>query len=144
MDGEIARGDLVAELPHRVGGGADEGDPGGGAGVGEFRALGEEPIAGMDGVGARALGDAQDLGDREVGLDRSERLFEMRPAADQVGLVGLEAVEGELVFLGEDADRLQPKLVCGAKDPDGDLRAVRDENLADFRQPGPQRHLPPA
>jgi hypothetical protein len=32
----------------------------------------------------------------------------MRSAADLVGLVRLEAMEGELVLLGEHADRLQP------------------------------------
>ena len=69
----------------------------------------------MDGVGAGALGDAQDLGDREIGLDRPERLFKVRPAADQIGLVGLEAVEGELVLLGEDADRAEPSSFAARK-----------------------------
>ena len=78
--------------------------------------------------------DAEDFGDREIGLDRAERLLEMRTAADLVGLVGLEAVQRELVLLGEDPDGLDPKLVRRAKNPDGDLRAVRDENLPDFRQ----------
>ena len=54
-DGKVARRDLVAELPHRVGRRADEGDAGERAGLGEFRALGEEPVARMDGVGAGAL-----------------------------------------------------------------------------------------
>ena len=100
-DGELARGDLVAEPPHRLGRGADEGDAGGGAGLGELRAFGEEAVARMDGVGARALGDAQDFGDGEIRLDRPERPLEMRAAADLVGLVGLEAVQRELVLLGE-------------------------------------------
>ena len=63
----------------------------------------------------------------------------MRAAADLVGLVGLEAVQRELVLLGEDADRLDAQLVRGAKNPDGDLRAVRDQNLSDFRQYGPRK-----
>ena len=100
-DGKVARRDLVAEPAHRLGRRADEGDAGGGAGVGEFRAFGEQPVARMDGVGARALGDAQDFGDREIRLDRPERPLEMRAAADLVGLVGLEAVQRELVLLGE-------------------------------------------
>ena len=100
-DGQLARRDLVAEPAHRLRRRADEGDAGGGAGLGEFRAFGEQPVARMDGVGARALRDAQDLRDGEIRLDRPERALQMRPAADLVGLVRLEAVQRELVFLRE-------------------------------------------
>jgi hypothetical protein len=51
----------------------------------------------VDRVGAAHLGDADDLGDREIGRDRAQ------PLADLVGLVGLEPVEAELVLLGVDA-----------------------------------------
>ena len=126
--GEIARRDLVAEHAHRVGRGADEGNAGLGAGLGEFRALGEKAVAGMDGVGLRLAGDADDVGDVQIGLDRAEAL------ADLIGLVGLEAVQRELVLLGEDRDRAQPQFIGGAEHADGDFRPVSDENLLDCHQ----------
>jgi hypothetical protein len=61
----------------------------------------------------------------------------MRAAADLVGLVRLEAVQRKLVFFGEDPDRLQPKLVGGAEDADGDLGPVRDKDFSDVRQSAP-------
>ena len=76
---ELARRDLVAEPAHGLRRRADEGDAGRGAGLGEFGAFGEEAVAGMDGVGARALGDAQDLGDRQIGFDRPERPLRCGP-----------------------------------------------------------------
>ena len=80
---------------------------------------------------ARAFArDADDLGDGEIGLDRAERLA-VRRLADLVGLVGLEAVEGELVLLGEDRDRAEPQFVRRAEDTDGDFGPVGDENLGD-------------
>ena len=97
----------------------------------------------MHGIGAGALGDAQDFGDGEVCLDRPERPLEMRAAADLVGLVGLEAMQRELVLLREQPDGPDAKLVCSAKNPDGDLRAVRDENFADVRQSRPRGPIRP-
>ena len=105
--------------------------PGGGAGLGEVRVLGQEAVAGMDRVGLRLAGDADDLGDRQIGLDRPEAL------ADLVGLVGLEAVEGELVLLGEDRDGPDAELVGRPEDADGDLRPVGDENLPDCHASSP-------
>ena len=70
----------------------------------------------MDGVGlAPRLATRMISGIDEIGLDRPQAL------ADLVGLVGLEAVQGELVLLGEDRDRLHAQLVGGAEDADGDL-----------------------
>ena len=92
----------------------------------------------MDRIGARALGDAQHFGDGEIGLDRPKRALKMRSAPDLVGLVRLEAVQRQLVFLGEQADRPQTKLIRRAKDPDGDLGPVGDKYLSDVRQCVPQ------
>ena len=126
-DRHLARARLVAEHPHGLGGRADEGDAGRLAGVDEVGVLGEEAVAGVDGVGARHLRHADDLGDREVGGDRAEAF------ADAVGLVGLEAVQRELVLLGEDRDRPLAHLVRGAHDADGDLAAVGDQDLREGR-----------
>jgi len=124
-DGEVARRDLVAEAAHGDRARPDEGEAGGEAGGGEIRVLGEESIAGMDRVGARLAGDADDVGDREIGGDRAEA------GADLIGLVGLEAVKRELVLLREDRNGLQAELIRRPEDADGDLRAVGDKDFPD-------------
>ena len=48
-----------------------------------------------------------------------------QPLADQIGLVGLEAVQRQLVFLGKDRDGLEAELVGGAKDANGGLDDAR-------------------
>lgn len=67
--------------------GADERDARLRAGTREFGVLGEEPVARVDGVGARPARGADDLLDGEIGAHRVP-LF-----ADLVGLVGLLPVE---------------------------------------------------
>ena len=131
LDGEIARGDLVAEPAHGIARRADEGDAGLAAGVDEFRALRQQAVAGMDRVRAGDPGDAQDLLDRQIGLDRPHVLVEMRAAADLIALVRLEAVEGQLVLLRPDRHRPEPELVGGAEHANGDFGSVGDENLTD-------------
>jgi len=84
----------------------------------------------VDGVGVRQPGDADDFRDRQVGLDRPHRSA-VRALADLVGLVGLEAVQRQLVLLGEHRDGGDAELVGGAEDADGDLRPVGDKDLSD-------------
>ena len=70
--------DLRAESGHRavageledVRGGTHEGDAGRGTGLGELGVLGQEAVAGVDGVGAGPLGGADDLGHVQVGAHR--------------------------------------------------------------------------
>ena len=138
-DRQIARRHLVAELAHRVRRRADESDAGLGAGFGEFRAFRQKPVAGMDRVGARKFGDADDLGDRQIGLDRPHILGEMRAAADLVALVRLEPVQRQLVFLGPDGDGLHAELIGGAEDADGDFGAVGDKNLGNLHSGTPEK-----
>ena len=66
--------------------------------------LGEESVAGMDRVDALFRGQRDDALDVEIGLDRPLAL------ADQVGFVGLEAVQREAVFLGIDGDGAQARV----------------------------------
>ena len=75
---------FVPKRIERLGGGADEGEAGLLAGAGEGRALGEEPVAGVDGVAARAFRGGRDkLVDIEVGGDATafERVARHRPCA---------------------------------------------------------------
>jgi len=50
---------------------------------------------------------------------------------DQVGLVGLDPVDGVAVLVGEDRDGAGAQLVGRAEGPDGDLPTVRDQDLAE-------------
>ena len=73
-----------------------------------------------------ALGDLEDVLDAEVGRDR--RLA----AADQVGLVGLVAVQGQLVLFGIDRNRIDSELSAGAKNSDRDLTPIRRHDFTEF------------
>src|ERR1700687_5541286 len=82
----------------------------------------------MDRVGLRVARHPDDVGDGEIGGDRAEAF------ADLISLVGLEAVEGELVLFGKDGDGRYAKLGCGAKNADRNLGAVGDKDLPDRRR----------
>ena len=71
---------------------ADERDAGRCAGARQRGILREKAIAGMDGVHALFRRQRDDAVDVQVGLDRAFAL------PDQVGFVGLEAVQAEAVF----------------------------------------------
>ena len=79
----------------------------------------------MDRVDLVVHGDPDHLVDVEIGLERA------LAAADPVGLVGLEPVQGELVLLGIDRDGLDAELGRGPEHPDRDLGAVGGEQAAD-------------
>ncbi len=90
--------------------------------LGEGRVLGQEAVAGVDRLGARALDRLDQLLDVEVALGG-------RPGAEQVGLVGALDVERVAVELGVDGDGRDPELLAGADDSDRDLAAVGDQDL---------------
>jgi hypothetical protein len=79
----------------------------------------------VDGVNFVGFGDGDDAGDVEVGFDRAFA------GADLVRFVGLEAVEGEAVFVGVDGHGAETEFVCGAEDAHGDFAAVGSEEFAD-------------
>ena len=116
--GQTAGGRLVAEKFEQFGRWADEGDTGLGAGTREAGVLRQEAVSGMDGVNLALDGQGDDARDVEIGFDGGLAF------ADQVGLVGLETVQAEAIFLGIDGDGTQVQLGGGAKDADGDLAAV--------------------
>jgi hypothetical protein len=124
-DRQGARGGLVAEGVQDLRGGADEGDVGGEAGAGKLALLGEEAVAGVDRVDVVGAGERDDLVDRQVGGDGAAA------AADQVGLVGLVAVEVDAVLVAEDRHGTDAQLGGGSKHADGDLAAVGTHQLAD-------------
>ena len=125
--GDAAGRHLVAELFEDLDARADEDDAGVADGAGELRVFGEEAVAGMDRVDLVFAGQGDDAGDVEVGADRFAGL------ADAVGLVGLEAVQGEAVLVGVEGDGANAQLVGRAEDADGDLAAVGDQQLLDRR-----------
>ena len=123
--GEVAGGGLVAERLEELHPRADERDPRRQAGRGKLGILREEAVARVDRVYAVRLGQRHDPIEVEVGADR------LAGTADEVRLVGLEAVEGEPVLVGIDRHGADPQLVGRAEDADGDLGAVGDQQLLD-------------
>ena len=92
--GDVAGRDLVAELFEDFRLGADKDQAGFTDGAGEMGVFGEEAVAGVNGVHVVFSGEGDDGGNVEVGTDG------FAGSADAVGLVGLEAVQGEAVLVG--------------------------------------------
>jgi hypothetical protein len=105
---------------------ADEDDAGRGAGLGEFLVLGQEAVAGMDGLGAGGQRRLDDLVDHQVGLARRRR-------ADADGLVGQAHVARAGVGLGIHGDGADAHAPRGLDDAAGDLPPVGDQY---FREHG--------
>ena len=72
--------------------------------------LGQQAVARVDRVDVVALGQLDDLVFGQVGRHR------LQPLADQVGLVGLVAVQVDPVLLGKDRDGAKAQLGAGAED----------------------------
>ena len=122
--GDAAGLALVAHQAHDLGGRADEGEAGGGAGFDEGGVLREQAEAGVQGVGAGLLRGGDDPLDVQVALAG-------RGAADVDRTVALQDVEGAAVGVGVDGDGLDAEGAAGAGDADGDLAAVGDEKSGD-------------
>jgi hypothetical protein len=119
-----ARLDLVAHHADDVGARADELDVARLADFSELRRLGEEAVAGVDGVHVRDLGGGDDRGDVEVALLRSR-------AADADGLVREADVQRVAVGRRMHGDRLDAHLLARPDDAARDLAAVRDQDFAE-------------
>src|SRR5690606_18187471 len=135
LDGKAPRRGLVAERLEQLRVRPDERDPRLFAGARQVGILRQEPVARVDGVDALLARQRDNALYVEVGLDRAFAL------ADLVGLVGLEAVQTERVFLGEDGDGPQPELGRRPHDADGDFPAVERKQLfhdEERRRPGIQ------
>src|ERR1700687_955429 len=90
--------------------------------LGEMGVLGQEAVAGMDGVGAGDLGRRDDARDVEIAGRRGGR-------ADADVLVGIGDVQAVAVGGRADGDGLDAELAARLDDPQGDLAAVGDEDL---------------
>ena len=123
---QLACRDLVAEAAHDLRRRADEGDAGCGAGLGEFRVLGQETVARVDRIRPRLARHADDVLDVEVGLDGALAL------PDQVALVGLHPVQRKAIFLRVDRHRPDAHFMGGAHHADTDFAAVGDEQGPDL------------
>jgi hypothetical protein len=124
LDRQAPGGGLLAHERDGLAPGADEGEAGLLAGAGEVGVLGQEAVARVHGVGARAGGRLQDAVDPQVRLAR-------RRGADRVGLVGAPDVEGRAVRVRVDGDGGDAEVAAGADHAHGDLAAVRDQDLAE-------------
>ena len=112
---------LAAEPLDHVGRRADERQAGVRAGAGERGVLGQEAVAGVDGLRAGAAGGVDQRGDREVGLGRGG-------GADPQRDVGGADVRRLAVGVRVDGDRAQAERAGGADHAQRDLPAVGDED----------------
>ncbi len=142
LDGAVAAGQRAdTRLLHRPAGArllahqadhrrarADELDVAGLAHLGEVGALGEEAVAGVDGIGAGDLGGADDGGHVQVALAAARR-------TDADVLVGEADVQAVLVGLGLDGDRLDAQFPAGADDAQRDLAAIGNQDLLEHAGP---------
>ena len=120
LGGDSLGGELVASEAKHAGWRPDPREPGPLDRLGEITALGEEAVAGMDGVGARLLRGAHVLGRVEVRGDLDDR-------------VGGAGVERAAVVRRDDGGCLDPQPAAGAEDAQRDLATVRHEHP-------PERH----
>jgi hypothetical protein len=104
--------------------GADEGDVVPLQDLGEAGVLGEEAVAGMDGVGACDLAGRDQIRDVQIAVARWRR-----PDAD--ALIGKAHMHGVGVGGRMNRDGLRCRVPCGAQDPQRDLAPVGDQDLVE-------------
>ncbi len=120
--GGFARDGLVAHGADRGGLRTDELDVAAFADLGEMGVLGQEPVAGMDGIDIADLRRADDAIDFEItlltgGFTDTDRL---------VGELHMERID---IRRRIDRQRLDPKFLAGADDAQSNLAAIGDEYL---------------
>ena len=129
-NGDFARAGLVAQFAHCFGFGADKGDAVCFAGVNKVRVFRQQAIPGVDGVGARHFGDADDFFNAQIGGNRAKSF------ADAIGFVRLETMQPEFVLFGKNGNGFLTHLVRRAHDADSNFAAVGNEDLGEFGQGG--------
>ncbi|OQC35440.1 MAG: hypothetical protein BWX64_02454 [Acidobacteria bacterium ADurb.Bin051] len=124
--GGLPGGGLVAHQPDRLRPRSDPAEVALPEHLGELRVLGEETVAGVDRVRAGDLRRRDQRRDVEVALRRGGR-------ADADVLVGVGDVERVAVGGRVDRHGRNPQLAAGVDDPQRDLAAVGDQDLAEHR-----------
>ena len=132
---QIAGLDFVSQTPHRVGQRTDEHDVRRGTGLGELGTLGQESIAGVNGIDAGLGGDANDVGNVEIGFDRPLSI------AHQIALVGFRPVQREPILARMDGHGSNTEFGGRPHHANGDLAAIGDEQAFDGAQGGKWFHL---
>ncbi len=122
LDGDLFRGRLAAERPHRLRRRADEDEAGSFHRFGKIGVLRQEAIARMDGLGSRRLGGGDDLVASEIAFGR-------RRWTDVHGLVGVRHMQRLGVGIRIDGDGRDAETARGADDPASDLAPVGDQDL---------------
>ena len=120
--GGEARGNLVTHDFNRRGRRSNEGHPTLGDSARKVRVLGEEAVAGVDGIGATSRNDVQDGLGVEVALRGAL-------ASEGVSLVGEAHVQRVTVEFGVHRHGGDAHFSTRADDADGNLSAVSDQNL---------------
>ncbi len=126
--------DLRPHGRHRRRRRADEHQAGIGAHRGELGVLGQEAVAGVDGVGADLARQLDDRLGAQVALGRGG-------GADRMGLVGQHHRQAAAVGLRVDHRAADPQLAQGAQDAHRDLAPVGDQDLAQGALAAGWRHL---
>ncbi len=145
VDAVVARHDRHARLlhqplglalePHRADGsrrGPHEDEPRGLHRLDEGGVLRQEPVARMDRLGAGGQCRLHDPVDPQVAVGGRGR-------ADAHGLVAGRDMGGSCVYVREDGDGADPEAPGGARDPDGDLAAVGDEEGGEHQGASPSQ-----
>ncbi len=115
---------LVAHEPDGVGARTDEDEARALDLLGEVRVFGQESVARMDRLGVGHFRRRDDRRNVEIASRRGGG-----PDAD--GFVGEAHILGLAVGFGVDHHRLDAELATGALDPQRDLAAIGDQNLAE-------------
>src|SRR5712691_10154749 len=131
---QLTRRCLVADLLHDVGSRADERDSFVRADLSEVRVLGQEPVAGMDRVGTRLERCADDARDVQIAPTYCGR-------TDLNRLVGKRDDRGLRVGGREHRHAVDAELATRTGDAQGDLTAVRDQDLLEHRYSAGSRYM---
>ena len=125
-DGDILGAQFVAQSGHALRRRADERDPRVLAGPGKFGVLGQETVAGVDGVGSTVSGGLNNPGDVEVGILGCT-------ARQDNGLLCRVDMVSVGVRLGIDGDGSDAHSAKGLADADGDLAAIGYQDFGEHR-----------
>ena len=118
--------ELIPHLVEDMAGRPDEDDARLLTGPGEVGILGQEAVAGVNGIHILALGQRNDLLDAQIGPEGAAVL------ADEIGLVRLGAEQREFILLGIDGDGTHIGVKAGTEDADRNLSTVCHQYLADL------------